>query len=210
MVSNSLGVVGFLALLYADFLFLQGKRAAAAVQGAGYLGVGGATCLLAFAPGPWWPLPRAGAGLVQPWHGSHPLAVAALAATAAAAAALLVWSVFIEIGAERRKRGLSASEAVRTGTYRHCRHPGFWWYAILVAALAAIRGVPSAFATAALLTALNFILVLEQDLLTFPKVLSGYDDYKRVVPFLLPRLGRAKASERRKRAAANRRSRAKE
>ena len=197
MVSNSLGVIGFLALLSADFLFLQGKKAAAAIQWAGYLGVVVATGLLAFAPGPWWPLPgAAGAAAAAPPHGPSPLAMAALAAVAALAAALLAWSVFFEIGAERRKLGLSPSEAVRTGTYSRCRHPGFWWYAILVAALAAIRAVPSAFATAALFASLDFVLVLEQDILTFPKVLSGYDDYKRAVPFLLPRLRRAKSSER--------------
>ena len=197
MVSNSLGVIGFLALLSADFMLLLGKKAAAAIQWAGYLGVGGATGLLAFAPTPWWPLPgAAGAAAAAPPHGPSPLAMAALAAVAALAAALLAWSVFFEIGAERRKLGLSPSEAVRTGTYSRCRHPGFWWYAILVAALAAIRAVPSAFATAALFASLDFVLVLEQDILTFPKVLSGYDDYKRAVPFLLPRLRRAKSSER--------------
>ena len=196
MVSNSLGVIGFLALLSADFLFLQGKKAAHAVQWAGYVGVGGATGTLAFGRGPWWPHPDAGAAAAKPLYGLPPPAAAAFAAAAALAAGLLAWSVFFELGAERRKRGLGASEAVRTGTYRFCRHPGFWWYAILVAALAAMRAVPSAFATAALLAALDFILVLEQDLLTFPKVLSGYDDYKRAVPFLLPRLRRAKSSER--------------
>jgi protein-S-isoprenylcysteine O-methyltransferase Ste14 len=185
-----------LALLTADFLFLRGKKAAAALQWAGYLGVGAATGLLGFAPTPWWPLPDAGAASMTPLYDPTPLGVAALAAAAALAGVLLAWSVFFELGAERRKLGLEPSEAVRTGTYRHCRHPGFWWYAILVAALAAIRAVPSAFATAALLAALDFILVLEQDLLTFPKVLTGYDDYKRVVPFLLPRLRRAKPSER--------------
>lgn len=196
MVSNSLGVIGFLALLSADFLFLQGKKTASAVQWAGYIGVGGATGILAFAPGPWWPLPDAAGAAAAPPQGPSPLAIAALAAAAALAFALLAWSVFFELGVERRKHGLGASEAVQTGTYRCCRHPGFWWYAILVAALAAMRAVPSAFATAALLAALDFILVLEQDLLTFPKVLSGYDDYKRAVPFLLPRLRRAKSSER--------------
>jgi protein-S-isoprenylcysteine O-methyltransferase Ste14 len=188
--------MGFLALLSADFLFLRGKKAAAALQWAGYLGVGAATGLLGFAPTPWWPLPDAGAASVAPLYGATPLGAAALSVAAALAGGLLAWSVFFEFGAERRRHGLGPLETVRTGTYRHCRHPGFWWYAILVAALAALRAVPSAFATAALLAALDFILVLEQDLLTFPKVLAGYDDYKRVVPFLLPRSRRAKPSER--------------
>lgn len=109
-------------------------------------------------------------------------------AGAAASLALLVYTLFFALpagDAYMRQEGLRP--VCTTGVYALCRHPGFWWLLILYLCLRGSLGVP--LSAAALYTALNFLLVLFEDVCVFPARLSGYREYRRNTPFLLPRFG---------------------
>ena len=173
MVLNSFAAVGFLLLILADFLWVKGKKAGF-LHVAGYVAVGGTLALLIMAPD------RSG-------HSMEALPSALLVITSIASASLLFWSVFIEIGAARKKRGMRPSEVYSGGTYGLCRHPGFWWFSFLVLAIGMLRGVSVYSLTIFLMIVLDLLLIFMQDRYTFPKVFSGYDEYKKRVPFLFPR-----------------------
>ncbi|MDP2791226.1 MAG: hypothetical protein Q8O15_05650 [Rectinemataceae bacterium] len=177
MIQNSLAALGFSLLLYSDFLWVKGRKGAPALRRAGYLLVFG------------------GIGL---WAFSTPSAVdlgslpgIAFIAVAAASSALLLWSVFFEIGIERKKRGLGAADVIQSGSYDLCRHPGFWWFAFLISDLGLLKGFFDHFLTVLIMIGLDLLLIIVQDSYTFPKVFKGYNDYKKRVPFLIPRFWKA-------------------
>lgn len=71
------------------------------------------------------------------------------------------------------------------GTYSISRHPGFVWYTI-------VNSLVSIFCwdfriTLLLfgLTLCNFILITIEDLISFPRMFPGYQEYKTRTPFLL-------------------------
>ncbi len=70
------------------------------------------------------------------------------------------------------------------GDYAYCRHPGFWWLLFVMLGLYLGAGLPLfSFAS---YTICNFILILFEDRFVFPSVLSGYEQYKKKVPMLVP------------------------
>jgi protein-S-isoprenylcysteine O-methyltransferase Ste14 len=187
MVQNSLTTVGFLLLILADILWVKGKRATP-VHAAGYLVVGGSLCLLVLAPGPWWPLTTpAGTEPLQAWKAMSPLLAVLLVIAATISAALLFWSVFIEIGIARKKTGLQPTDTYSGGTYGLCRHPGFWWFSFFVVTIGAVKSFSAYFPTISLLIVFDLLLIFIQDHYTFPKIFRKYDDYRKSVPFLIPR-----------------------
>lgn len=177
MIQNSLAALGFSLLLVSDILWVKGKKPAAGLRRTGYLAVFCGIGVWAFLP------PSAGA--------PDNLLSAALIATVAASSALLFWSVFIEIGAERKKHGLGPADVISSGSYGLCRHPGFWWFAILIIALGILKGFSANFPTILIMTGLDLLLIIFQDSYTFPKVFRDYDDYRKAVPFLVPRIWKA-------------------
>ena len=177
MIQNSLAALGFFFLLVSDFLWAKGKRPAAGIRRTGYLAVFCGIGVWAFVP------PSAGAPDI--------LLSAVLIAAAAASSCLLFWSVFIEIGAERKKHGLGPADVISSGSYGFCRHPGFWWFAILIFALGFLKGFSANFPTILIMTGLDLLLIIFQDSYTFPKVFRGYDEYRKAVPFLIPRIRKA-------------------
>ena len=187
MVQNSLVVAGFLLLVVADILWVKGKKIASAIRTAGYLSIGAAIGFLAAAPGPWWPLRSLmGSTTAQNATTVGSLISILLVLIALLSGVLLFWSVFFEIGIEKKKMGLGPMDTVRSGTYSLCRHPGFWWFSIFVAAIGLLRGFSSYLLTILLMIALDLLLILIQDRYTFPTMFHGYADYKKSVPFLIP------------------------
>lgn len=174
MIQNSLAVLGFSLLLFSDFLWAKGRKIASSLRRTGYLAVFGGLGLWIFLP--------SSAGAPQS------LLSAVLIAVAAASSALLLWSVFVEIGAERKKHGLGPTDVIRSGSYGLCRHPGFWWFTILIIALGILKGFSDNFLTIFIMIGLDLLLILLQDRYTFPKVFRGYDAYRKAVPFLIPRI----------------------
>lgn len=104
---------------------------------------------------------------------------------------LLLWSVFFEFDIERKKHDIPENGLVTTGSYRFCRHPGFWWFALFSLSLGFLRGISAYFFTILLMNLMNLLLIFIQDRYIFPKVFQGYDEYRKQVPFLVPRIPKA-------------------
>ncbi len=106
-------------------------------------------------------------------------------ALAAAFTALLIYSLFFCFSAGQAYAAPGTKrEVCRRGMYRLCRHPGVLWLFFAMLCLCLGAGLPPA--SLAAYTGLNLLLVLFEDLWVFPRVLLGYDDYRRSVPFLFP------------------------
>lgn len=173
MVQDSLAAIGFLLLMLADFLRVKGGRGVPVLQAVGYLMVGAALGLLA-----------AGQGA----NPSGTLFSILAILTALASGGLLLWSVFFELALAGRKGKIKPGETYSGGSYGLCRHPGFWWFCLLAASIGALRGFCENFFTIFLMIGLDLLLIFIQDRYTFPKVFRGYDEYKKSVPFLFPRM----------------------
>lgn len=70
------------------------------------------------------------------------------------------------------------------GVYALCRHPGVLFFIPMNIILFAAFGFPVY--AAFVYCVLNILLVLFEDIIVFPKLLSGYDLYKKSTPFLIP------------------------
>lgn len=117
-----------------------------------------------------------------PLHGLPRLAVLVLAALLTA---LLGYTLFFALPAEASYAHPGEDRPVcATGVYALCRHPGVLWFAGAYLCLWGGFGFP--LRSAVLYTALDVLLVLFEDRRVFPARLSGYDDYRRTTPFLLP------------------------
>ena len=122
------------------------------------------------------------AGGNPPLHGLPRLSVLILAA---AFAALLVYTLFFALPAEASYAHPGEDRPVCVGgVYALCRHPGVLWFAAAYLCLWGGCGFP--LGAAALYTALDVLLVVFEDGWVFPARLSGYGDYRRTTPFLLP------------------------
>ncbi len=75
---------------------------------------------------------------------------------------------------------------VKTGPYALCRHPGGWCFLFLYGCLYLFAGGTEMLLGAILFPALNFLYIWVEDTYLFPQYISGYADYQREVPFLLP------------------------
>ena len=94
--------------------------------------------------------------------------------------AMLIYSVFLEIPLATDNSG----QLFRAGTYGFSRHPGFLWYTgvnILVAFYFLDGGIAM---LCAALTMCNLLLVTVEDVLLFPRMFDGYDEYRKETPFL--------------------------
>ena len=188
MVLNSCIMAGFLLLFVAEFLRLGDSRGTSAVLGRlGYALIAFSLLLFAFAPRTSWPMEEPAAAPNSAAVTGIPALL--LAAGAILSALLLIWSVFLEFSWVRRKRKLAPEATVDSGTYGLCRHPGFWWLSFLVIFLNLLRGVRLYSIATILMIALDFVLVFVQDRYIFPRILPGYEEYRKRVPFLIPGKG---------------------
>ncbi len=103
------------------------------------------------------------------------------------ALAMLVYCLFFALPFSDTYVGSSSEQPVcDRGFYALCRHPGvlcfffmflFWGLAAYPAPLL-LQGM--------VFSLLNLAYAWFQDRVTFPKTLSGYDEYRKRVPFLIP------------------------
>lgn len=112
----------------------------------------------------------------------------------AAAAVFLVLELYALFGSFSVSEAYTATDVPRqtcdNGLYSLCRHPGIPPFACLYICLHFGAGLP-------LLDALVYIfcdllLAVFEDTVIFPRILGGYDDYKKRVPFIIPRFYRDK------------------
>lgn len=100
-------------------------------------------------------------------------------------AALLVYTLFFSFPAASAYAAPGKKRPVYDqGFYALCRHPGVLWASVSLLCLWLAGGLPLYAAITYIL--LNVALVAFEDHYVFPIVLSGYEEYKRSIPFLIP------------------------
>ena len=72
------------------------------------------------------------------------------------------------------------------GLYGLCRHPGFWWLLFAYVCLGMACG-SEMMRFGLFCSFLNLLYIGFQDMVIFPRIFVDYGDYKRKVPFLIPR-----------------------
>ena len=80
----------------------------------------------------------------------------------------------------------------RTGVYGWCRHPGIWWFFGLFVCLGMAAGGGERMWLGLVLSGLNLLYAWYQDRWIFVREFSDYEDYRKEVPFLVPRLVRGR------------------
>lgn len=80
------------------------------------------------------------------------------------------------------------------GIYGLCRHPAFWPFSALSVSLYLLFGGRSMLYEALTLLVCEFVYIVLQDRIYFPRYLEGYSEYRRKVPFLIPKCGRSNLS----------------
>jgi len=101
---------------------------------------------------------------------------------------LLIYSLFIELSCMSEFRPPENRKVVNTGTYGLVRHPAFLWFTSLILSLNLIFMSVTFFALSMSLVCMDFILVFIEDRFIFPSLFPDYDQYKKEVPFLWPKL----------------------
>lgn len=101
---------------------------------------------------------------------------------------LLAYTLFFALPFEATYvQGLEGRRVCRTGVYALCRHPGVLWYAGFAFSLFWALGGAPLLALAVSGTVFDLLYVTFQDVWTFPKTFCDYEEYRREVPFLIPR-----------------------
>lgn len=75
------------------------------------------------------------------------------------------------------------------GMYALCRHPGVLWFIGLYFSLYFLTGNTTIFLMAVILSFMNIVYVIFQDVWTFPKLFIDYDEYTKSTPFIIPNFG---------------------
>ncbi|HHU01577.1 MAG: hypothetical protein ACOX54_09070 [Christensenellales bacterium] len=104
---------------------------------------------------------------------------------------LLVYALFFAIPFSESYTdsiNVGSRTVTRTGLYGICRHPGVWFLAFALFFLALAMSTLRMWLFVGLVSFFNLLYALFQDLWTFPRIFSDYNDYRQSVPFLLPRL----------------------
>lgn len=110
-------------------------------------------------------------------------------------AVLEIYALFFALPFEKTYVRAQEKRCVcRRGIYGMCRHPGFWSFSGICLSLALAVNVPSVSAGLGTLAALNLIYIAVQDKWIFVREFSDYTDYKREVPFLLPKCKKRKTA----------------
>jgi len=77
---------------------------------------------------------------------------------------------------------------VRTGSYKLCRHPGVLLLFLLLFFISLATGSSYLFYGAFLFSFLNLFITIFEDKVFLPYKFKEYEDYRRKVPFLFPKL----------------------
>lgn len=100
---------------------------------------------------------------------------------------LLIYTLFFALPFEQTYLEESRMRKAYTeGIYSLCRHPGVLWFAGLYLCLWGMTGSLSGGVFFVLMIVWNIIYIIFQDLWTFPRTFTNYNEYKRGTPFLIP------------------------
>lgn len=100
--------------------------------------------------------------------------------------ALLIYSLFFALPFGGTYKSAERRTLFDRGLYALCRHPGFIFFVLAYGFLWLMSDNPVMLTAFWSYSALNFLYILAQDLIFFPRMFDGYDKYRRRVPFILP------------------------
>ncbi|HUX20242.1 MAG TPA: hypothetical protein VMW69_03315 [Spirochaetia bacterium] len=179
MLYLTVGATGFLSVILYDLAQIRGMRGAASILSSiGYL------CILA--------------SIVFLMITVHPRTIAlefliVKGFLTSVFLILLIYSVGFEIPIALRRGGVKGAterRVVATGFYGMVRHPGFVWFALLWASIIFLYQDAVVAAVGIALVVIDFVLIVLEDLVFFPRIFCDYEEYKHRVPFLVPRMKR--------------------
>lgn len=101
-------------------------------------------------------------------------------------AGLLFYTLFLAIPFEKTYINEHFDTVIDTGVYALCRHPGVLFFSAFYFFMALSLHSWYFFKAGLLFSFLNFIYVLFQDYIFFPRCFIDYDTYRKRVPFLIP------------------------
>ena len=105
--------------------------------------------------------------------------------------ALLIYTLFFALPVKEAYSGEVLDDPVKVcdrGMYALCRHPGVIWF--IGSALFLYLTFPSAEMGKGMTVfcVMNFLYIVLQDVVIFPRQFSDYGEYKEYTPFLIPNL----------------------
>ena len=165
------GLSGFTLTLVYDLLQTRGKsrgRSAVAAGGAVFVSLGtlGLFFLTPLPTQSWW---ISAAGFVMILLSGY----------------MFFYSTVLEIPHADISSG-NETGLIETGSYAITRHPGFFWYFILMLSVILLYRDQNVAVVAAALLLMELIVVSIEDWLLFPVIISGYTEYRHRVPMLFP------------------------
>jgi len=100
---------------------------------------------------------------------------------------LLTYSLFLEIPFSKTYvKSEERKQLVHVGTYALTRHPGVLWYALLLIGLILASRSTWALVAAPIWFAMEVLWIWIEDRYIFEKTITGYDEYKRSTPMVVP------------------------
>lgn len=102
----------------------------------------------------------------------------------------LIYTLFFALPFEDTYMESDSVPVISSGVYGLCRHPGFWMLTLVYLFLWLFFDSQPMKAGFLLYTVCNFIYILIQDKYIFPQYIRGYEEYKKSVPFLIPKVFR--------------------
>lgn len=102
-------------------------------------------------------------------------------------AALMVYSLYLELpAAQTYVQDTGEQTVVQIGTYALTRHPGALWYALLLIGLVLASRSKLALCAAPIWLGMELLWIWVEDRFIFEKVITGYGEYKKTTPMLVP------------------------
>lgn len=103
---------------------------------------------------------------------------------------LLVYTLFFALPFEATYVEESKyREAYTEGIYALCRHPGVLWFGGVYLCAGALWESLEGTVFAVAVVLLNILYAAFQDVYSFPRTFSNYEEYKKTTPFLVPNRG---------------------
>ncbi|HEY55569.1 MAG TPA: DUF1295 domain-containing protein [Dehalococcoidia bacterium] len=100
---------------------------------------------------------------------------------------LLIYSLFINLPFRRTYIAAGVGDRlVKTGLYALVRHPGVHWLVLVMLSLILASRSSLMLIASPIWILLDILLVAIQDRFFFSRMFSGYDDYRRETPMLVP------------------------
>lgn len=100
--------------------------------------------------------------------------------------AALVYALFFALPFDDTYVQSNTLPLVNKGIYGACRHPGFWMLLLVYLFIAFLFPCTATWQCFLTYNICNFLYIIIQDVYIFPQYITGYNEYKKSVPFLLP------------------------